>query len=202
MHTPTLRRLGSALALTALAGTAAAHPGHDTTSLAAGLAHPLGLDHLLAMAAVGTWSAGAFSGQRRLQGPAAFVLALLAGATGGLWLARQGLALPALELGLAFSVVLMGALLAVGRRLGTGAGLSLVVATGLLHGLAHGAELPAGGAFAPYAAGFVIGTGVLQLAGLALGDRISRLQARAQRWAWPVLGSVVGTAGLVLAAGV
>ena len=63
----TLRALGAVAALAAT-GAAQAHTGHSTESLFAGLAHPLGLDHLLAMVAVGTWSAVALPAGRR--GPA------------------------------------------------------------------------------------------------------------------------------------
>ena len=72
-----------------LAGAATAHPGHADahlpTALAAftGLTHPLGADHLLAMLAVGLWSAAALPATQRLRGPAAFLLALLVGAVAG-----------------------------------------------------------------------------------------------------------------------
>ena len=62
-----------AAAATLAAAPAFAHTGHDTATLFAGLAHPLGLDHLLAMVAVGLWSAAAFGGKQRLAGPATFV---------------------------------------------------------------------------------------------------------------------------------
>ena len=193
-----IRRLAAGTLLLALAGTTAAHPGHDTSGLAAGLAHPFGPDHLLAIAAVGAWSATAFGGWRRLQGPLAFVAALIVGAAIGSGLATAGAALPALEAGLALSVVGMGLLLALGRRLPAAAGLGLVAAIGLLHGIAHGSELPAGAGVAPYAAGFVLATVALHAVGLGLGMRLDR----ARSWAQRALGALVGVAGLALLAGV
>ena len=72
------------LSMLLAAGVAQAHPGHGAHGLTEGLAHPLGLDHLLAMVAVGMWSAAALPARRALMGPAVFVLALLAGAAAGL----------------------------------------------------------------------------------------------------------------------
>ena len=53
-----LARPALALVLALAAAPALAHPDHGTASLASGLAHPLGgLDHLLAMLAVGLFAA-------------------------------------------------------------------------------------------------------------------------------------------------
>mgnify|MGYP003354029072 CR=1 FL=1 len=72
------------VALMAAAASASAHTGHGTHSLFEGLSHPLGADHLLAMLAVGVWSAGAFRGTARWMGPATFLAALVAGAAAGI----------------------------------------------------------------------------------------------------------------------
>jgi urease accessory protein len=189
--TTTLRTLGAIAALAAT-GAAQAHTGHGTDSLFAGLAHPLGLDHLLAMVAVGTWSAVALPAGRRVAGPATFLAALLAGAVAG----AAGLALPLTETAIAASVLLFGLMLAFARQVPVGAGLALTAAAALMHGLAHGAELPAGGLFAGYAAGFVVTTALLHAAGLGLGRAMAHLQARV----WQVLGGAVGLTGLVLLA--
>jgi urease accessory protein len=87
-------------------------------------------------------------------------------------------------------------MLAFARQVPVGAGLALTAAAALMHGLAHGAELPAGGLFAGYAAGFVVTTALLHAAGLGLGRAMAHLQARV----WQVLGGVVGLTGLVLLA--
>ena len=64
-------RRGATVALLVAAGAAQAHPGHGASGFADALAHPfLGLDHLLAMVAVGAWSAAALPAGRRIAGPA------------------------------------------------------------------------------------------------------------------------------------
>jgi len=192
----TLARRGLPVSLLLLAGAASAHPGHGMHSLTEGLAHPLGADHLLATVAVGMWSAAALPARRAFLGPLCFVLALVAGA--GLAAAgwHAGLAPGAIEALVATSVVLFGALLAGARQWPVAAGLSLVGASALVHGLAHGAELPAGGAFAAYALGFVLTTSLLHLGGLLAGLSLQRAQA----WVWRVAGGLLGTAGLLMLA--
>ena len=155
------------IALCLLALPAAAHPGHaEAAGLMAGLAHPFtGLDHLLAMVGVGLWS------RRQTQGvwlAPAFVLMMAIGA----------LALPGLpfELGLAASVALIGVLLVARLRLPTVAGVALVSGFALLHGQAHGSELPQ----AASAAGFLFSSAALVLAGRALGgERVARVAGAA-----------------------
>ena len=144
------------------------------------------------MVAVGTWSAVALPAGRRVAGPATFLAALLAGAVAG----AAGLALPLTETAIAASVLLFGLMLAFARQVPVGAGLALTAAAALMHGLAHGAELPAGGLFAGYAAGFVVTTALLHAAGLGLGRAMADLQVRV----WQALGGAVGLTGLVLLA--
>jgi urease accessory protein len=161
-----------------------------------GLAHPLGADHLLAMLAVGLWSVAALPAGKFWQGPATFMLALVASATLGM----QGVTLPFLEQAIALSVVLFGALLVMGRlRMPTPVGLGLVAAAASLHGLAHGAEAPASG-FATYAVGFLLATAVLHAIGVAAGLGIRHTLARQATWVLAAAGSLLGGAGLVLAA--
>lgn len=180
------------------AGAAQAHPGHDTTSLVDGLAHPFaGFDHLLAMVAVGLWSAAALPAGRRVAGPAVFLAMLLLGAA----LPQFGLQLPGLEAGVALSVAALGALMIAARstvlRLPVPAGLALVGVAALLHGMAHGAELGAGQSFAGYAVGFMTASTLLHGAGLAVGGWLQAGRA----WAWRATGSLVGLGGLALLAG-
>lgn len=185
-----------ALGLLLAAGGACAHPGHDTGGAFAGLVHPLGLDHLLAMVAVGLWSVAALPAGQRLRGPAAFVLAMVLGAAIGAWSAAPALVEP----GIALSVAMFGVLIAWPRLVPGAAGLALVTLAGALHGLAHGAELPAGGGFAAYAFGFVATTALLHAAGLGLGHQLHALPQRLARWSTGALGGCLGLAGLVLLA--
>lgn len=102
-----LRGVVAAGLLAGFAGTAVAHTGHGTESFFTGLAHPFGLDHLLAMVAVGLWSVFALPARRAWAGPATFLLALACGALAGV----GGMAPALLEPALAASVVMFGLLL-------------------------------------------------------------------------------------------
>lgn len=164
-----LIRFGSAAALAALATPAFAHTGVEPHmhGFLAGLAHPLGgLDHALAMIAVGVWSALAARRQVWIV-PAIFVAAMLAGAG----LAQAGVALPAAETAIAMSVVALGVLIAVGVGLPGGAGAALVALFAVFHGYAHGIE--ATGTVVGYMAGFAATTAVLHLVGIVLGKAIA-----------------------------
>lgn len=192
------RRGGLAAAALLAAGAAQAHPGHDTTSLVEGLIHPFaGFDHLLAMVAVGLWSAAALPAGRRAAGPAVFLVMLLAGAA----LPQLGMQLPGVEAGVALSVTVLGALMIAARstalRLPVPAGLALVGVAALLHGMAHGAELGAGQSFASYAVGFMTTSALLHGVGLAAGGWLQASRA----WAWRASGALVSFGGLALLAG-
>ena len=182
----------AALATTALA--AQAHTGHGTNSLMEGLVHPFGLDHLLAMVAVGVWSVSALPAGKAWQGPATFLLALVVSAFAGM----IGASLPYLEHGVALSVVLFGLMLAIATRpLPPAVGLGLIAMASALHGLAHGSETPDTG-FAGYAAGFLLTTAALHIGGLGVGLAIRRLFSERRGVALGGLGAALGGAGLYL----
>jgi urease accessory protein len=188
----TLRQAGVALLLGVAGSAALAHTGHGTHGLAAGLAHPFGVDHLLAMVSVGVWSAAALPHGRRWWGPAVFMAWLVAGSVA----AAAGLALPLVEMAIALSVAVLGAMLMAPRALPAAAGLLAVALAAMLHGLAHGAELPAGASFSTYAFGFLLSTGALHGLGQAIGQQMLGWRALA----WRGLGAAVGAAGLTLLA--
>lgn len=155
----------SALLLCA-AGPAAAHtdPGLGGSFLA-GFGHPLGgADHLLAMLAVGLW--GAFLGR-----PLVVVLPLLfpaVMAAGGA-LGMAAVPLPPVELGIALSVLVLGGLIAGAVRAPAWLAVPVVAGFAIFHGYAHGLELPAAAEPWGYSIAFVLATGLLHLAGIALG---------------------------------
>jgi urease accessory protein len=164
-----LRRLPFALAavLTPLVAQAhPGHPGHDFEwDFSAGFAHPLsGLDHLLAMLAVGLWAAQ-LGGRARWLVPSAFVTMMAFGAA----LARAGVTLPAVEPLVAASVLVLGLLIGAAAKLPTKIGVALVGIFALSHGFAHGAEMPASAGALRYGAGFILVTILLHAAGLGLG---------------------------------
>jgi urease accessory protein len=161
-----MRRLLVAALLLA-AGPALAHvgPPHVHGSFGNGVLHPLGgIDHVLAMVAVGLWAALA-GGRALLLFPAAFLGGLLAGGM----LAIGGFGLPLVEPGILASIVVLGAAVAFALEAPLPAALALIAAFGLLHGHAHGAEMPDLAAPVPYAAGFVLATAALHGVGLAAG---------------------------------
>ncbi len=159
-----------------------------------GLAHPFGLDHLLVMLAVGIWSVAALPARQAWQGPATFLLALVASAV----LGASGVTLPFLEHTIALSMVLFGAMLVVAAKpLPTSVGLGLIAAAASLHGLAHGAETPATG-FAGYAVGFLLTTAALHLGGVGAGLAVRRWLAARSGVVLGGLGTALGVAGVYL----
>ena len=184
----------AATGLLVLAGSAQAHTGHDASGLVSGLFHPLGLDHMLAMLAVGLWSVNALPAQRAWQGPALFMLALMVGAVIGL----QGLQFAMLEHLTALSLVLFGALLMMRvHQVPVLLGWGVVALSGLVHGMAHGAEAPAHGISA-YAFGFLATTAVLHFAGIATGLGLRNFMSRRSSVVVVLLGSILSLAGLYL----
>lgn len=158
------RKALAALALLATPGLALAHPEHEHSGLLAGLAHPFGgLDHLLAMAAIGLWAAQQ-TRAARWSVPLAFVLSML---LGGL-LGFAGWQLPALEAGIAASVLALGLLVALAARPPLAVAISLASLFAVSHGVAHGLELPALASPAGYALGFVAATAALHAIGFWL----------------------------------
>ncbi len=182
------------IAACALSTGASAHTGHGTESFMEGLVHPFGLDHLLAMVAVGIWSVAALPARQAWQGPATFLLTLVLSAV----LGASGVTLPYLEHAIALSVVLFGAMLVMAAKpLPTSVGLGLIAAAASLHGLAHGAETPATG-FAGYAVGFLLTTAALHLGGVGAGLAVRRWLAARSGVVLGGLGTALGVAGVYL----
>ena len=155
------------LALLLLIATPAlAHEGGVAgAGFVTGFLHPiLGWDHVAAMVAVGLW--GAFLGAPAIWVlPVAFPLVMALGGA----LALLGLPLPAVEIGIAGSAVVIGAMVLLALRPPLGIATVIVAFFALFHGYAHGTEMPNAANPLAYAIGFVIGTGLLHLVGIALG---------------------------------
>ncbi|MEP4547398.1 MAG: HupE/UreJ family protein [Saccharospirillum sp.] len=184
----------SVLATTLLPGLALAHEGHTHASgFTAGLAHPIGgLDHLLAMVAVGFWAAH-LGGNARWQLPLVFVVAMVLGGT----LAMTGLVAPLLTLStepmIMASSVVIGLVLAVNGKLNATAAAMLCAGFAVFHGLAHGNEMPLGSSAMAYAFGFVLATGALHGVGI-LSGLAARVLPGLHRWA----GGFIALSGLAL----
>jgi urease accessory protein len=129
-----------------------------------GLMHPFsGLDHVLAMAAIGLFAAY-LGGRARWLLPTIFVLLVNLGAT----FAYGHIVVPYVEAAIAASVAVTGALIAARPHFPAATGIYLVGCFGILHGHAHGTEVPAQASLLAYMAGFSIATAVLHVAGIAL----------------------------------
>jgi urease accessory protein len=140
----------------------------------AGLSHPLlGADHLVALLATGIWMVQQ-QGRMRWLLPVLFVLSTGLGTVAG----QSGLALPALEMGLAMSVTLTGLLSLFLLRLPLAPAGLLLSLSGLLHGFAHGLEMPSAAHFPSFAAGLFVSSVALIALGVVLGSRIQLLAGR------------------------
>lgn len=180
------------LALTT--GAAFAHPQHhhgEAAGFMSGFLHPLtGLDHVLAMIAVGIWAA-LIGGRALIAWPVAFVVTMIVAAVAGM--AYGGVSV--MEIGIALSVVAFGLAVALRVSVPLVLGGAVIGLFAVFHGYAHGAELPAATGALGYIAGFALATALLHAAGLALGFLIGRSHGI---WASRVAGAGVAAIGMVL----
>ncbi|HEY8382603.1 MAG TPA: HupE/UreJ family protein [Microvirga sp.] len=174
---------------------ALAHTGLDYGhSFTAGFLHPLlGIDHLLAMVAVGFW-AGLVGGTPRYTWPLAFVIMMI----GGTLVSLAGLNLLGMELMIAFTVGVLGLFIALRASVPMLAGMLLCGAFAFVHGFAHGSELPAGAEALSYIVGFTLATAILHVIGLFAGTRNAHL---GRAWISGTAGASLAATGLVLMLG-
>jgi urease accessory protein len=174
--------------LYAQAAQAHVHKG-EAVSFLSGLKHPIsGLDHVVAMVAVGLWGA-------QLGAPAIWVLPVafpMVMAFGGM-LGLLGVPLPGMEIGIAASAILLGAAVMMELRPPIALAAALVGFFAIFHGYAHGSELPAGQTGLLYSIGFVMATGCLHAVGISIG--------LVHRWNWGqrslrVAGAAIALAGI------
>ena len=179
-----------------MAGPALAHSEKGgAIDFWSGFTHPLfGLDHVVAMVAVGLW--GAFLGPPALWTlPVVFPLVMaIAGAAGVI-----GLPLAGIETGIAVSAIALGAMVALAAKPPLWVAALVVGGFAVFHGYAHGVELPVGADAISFSMGFVIATGLLHLSGIAFGAlshwRNGRIAVRAA-------GGVIALIGVGFLAGV
>jgi urease accessory protein len=173
--------------LALLPSAAFAHPGHDlTATFVQGVIHPLsGIDHMLAMVMVGLFAVQ-LGGRALWLLPSAFLAAMVVGSLAGL----SGITPSMKEVGIALSVVLLGAMIALQPPTPVTVAMALVAAVALVHGHAHGAEAQGAVSFA-YVIGFLVGTAGLLLGGMLAGLCIVRVSR----------GTLIARAAGVTAAG-
>ena len=162
----------------------------EASGFLTGLRHPVsGLDHAVAMIAVGLWGA-------QLGAPALWLLPVtfpMVMALGGVF-GLLGVPLPGIEVGIAASAVLLGLVVMFALRPPLAVAVALVAVFAIFHGHAHGTELPPGQSALLYSMGFVVATGCLHGVGVAIGV--------IHRWRWGqtllrAAGAVVALAGIV-----
>jgi urease accessory protein len=180
--------VAAATMLLLFAVPALAHTGSSTGGFIGGFAHPLfGLDHVVAMVAVGLW--GAFLGPPAiLLLPIVFPLVMAFGGVIGI----LGVPLPGVETAIALSAVVLGTMVALAARPPLWVAALIVGAFAIFHGHAHGAEVPENAGGLEYMAGFAIATAFLHAIGIAacigLGIRFRGL-ARAAGAACAAVGA-------------
>lgn len=179
-----------AFAHTGLAGLSGA-------GLTAGFSHPLGgLDHILAMVAVGLIGVG-LGGRAIWLLPCTFMGMMVAGG----FLGMMGVHLPLVEIGIAFSIITFGALVALQLRMPLTAAMVVVGGFAVFHGHAHGTEAPETAAPMLYALGFALATGILHAIGVTAG-LATRTYAAAYRPLMRAGGAAIAAVGvLILLAG-
>jgi urease accessory protein len=194
----TALKLGALTLAGALLPTAAlAHTGIGAAGgFAHGFWHPVGgLDHVLAMVAVGAFAVR-LGGRAVWLVPAAFVAMMAVGGFAGL----EGVPLPLVETAIALSVVVLGLAVAFQWKLPVAAASALVGLFAIFHGHAHGSEMPVDASGLTYAAGFMLATASLHVAGIGLGLAVGRIGARS-RLALQASGGAMALAGVALLSG-
>lgn len=169
-----------------------AHPLTGTQSgFSNGIFHPLsGLDHILAMLAVGIWAAQ-LGGKAKWIVPLSFVgLMSIGGALG-----MSNINLPFTEIGILVSVIVLGVLILAGVRLPILVSSLLVGVFALCHGHTHGTELPAASSAVMYAIGFAITTVMLHLSGIGFGTVFNKI---ANEKIVKFSGALIALIGLIL----
>jgi len=193
-----MRRTLLAAALVLVPSLALAHPGlpGHTHDLATGFVHPLGgIDHVLAMVAVGLFAAQ-LGGRALWLVPASFVAAMAAAGLAGM----SGVAMPMVETGIAASIIVLGGAIALRISMPLAAAPALVGFFAIFHGYAHGLETPDTASGLLYGLGFVAATALLHAVGIGVGLAVGRLDGAFGRNLVRVAGSLAAIAGVVMLA--
>lgn len=194
----TKRWIWASLFLAMSAAAAEAHTGVGSTmGFGQGFGHPFsGLDHVLAMVAVGLFAAN-LGGRAMWLVPVSFVAMM---AVGGM-LGIAGVAVPFVEIGIALSVVVLGAAVALNWNLPVAAAMTLVGFFAIFHGHAHGAEMPVDASGLAYGAGFMLATAILHITGIGAGLGVGAAARGYSRRITQAGGSAMALAGVAILAG-
>ncbi len=176
-----------------LPGVALAHTGAgETTSFMHGFSHSInGIDHLLAMVAVGLW-ASQIGGRALWAVPCTFVAVMVLGGVLGF----SGVTVPFIEAGILISILILGILIASAFKLPLGYSVLIVGFFAIFNGYAHGVEIPATIPAISYIVGFALATAILHLAGISLGMLLQKIKLQSiNRFA----GGAIALSGIYLA---
>jgi urease accessory protein len=193
-----MKALLAALALVLAPSVAAAHVGiGDTNSIAHGFMHPLsGVDHVLAMLAVGLFAAH-LGGRALWLLPLSFVAMMACGGVLGM----AGIGVPYVEIAIGLSVVVLGIVVAMRVNPPMGIAAALVGFFAIFHGHAHGTEMPETASGLAYGAGFVIATALLHVIGVGIGTWIGEAGRRYSRTISQIAGGAMALAGIAILGG-
>ncbi|HXG78222.1 MAG TPA: HupE/UreJ family protein [Methyloceanibacter sp.] len=174
---------------------ALSHTGIGSTGgFVHGFAHPLsGLDHQLAMILVGVF-AYRLGGRALWLVPLTFVVIMALGGALGV----SGLSLPFVEIAIALSVVVLGAVIALGVRAPIALAMALVGLFAVFHGHAHGSEMPLDASGVEYGLGFMFATALLHAFGIALGFLLGLSAERLGANTYRIAGALASIAGLAM----
>ncbi len=195
---PRAFRLIMTITLMLAPSVAFAHPGHgESGSLLAGVMHPFsGIDHLLALTAVGLIAAH-LGGRALWAVPATFVAVMAVGGIFGV----TGVSLPFAEIAIALSVLVFGLVILTGMSPSVLAAMALVGVFAIFHGYAHGAEMPINGSEVLYGIGFVAATALLHGFGITLGLAMRWFDEAPRRRVMQACGAMIGLIGTGLVIG-
>jgi urease accessory protein len=113
-------------------------------------------------------------------------------------LGASHVALPYAEAMIAASIVVLGAAIAFGIKAPVAIAAAVAGLFAVFHGYAHGAEMPAAGSAASYAAGFMTATAVLHVFGIALGVALGRLGQGYDKAFYRAAGCLIAVVGAVI----
>jgi urease accessory protein len=194
MHSKIMGRCIAALAalLVTTPTLAVAHPGGQIHDLWHGFAHPLtGLDHLIAMLAIGVFAAQ-LGGRARWLVPVTFITVMALATAAGM----LGLTIPHVETGIALSVLLLGAAIAFSVNVSLPLAMSIAGSFAIFHGYAHGVETPAAASGVLFGLGLIVATALINALGVAFGLLIG--QATSGRQIAQLAGGAAVVVGAVL----
>jgi urease accessory protein len=191
------RLLAIAVALSASSAAQAHVAVGDTSGLAHGFMHPMsGIDHILAMVAVGLFAAH-LGGRALWLVPLSFVSMMIVGGALGM----AGVPLPFVEIGIGLSVIVLGLAVATSLDVPTAIAMALVGFFAIFHGHAHGAEMPETASGLEYGAGFVLATATLHGLGIGLGLAIGNPSQAYGRRILQAAGGVMALTGVAILVG-